>query len=143
LKLHKCSQLFIRTDNEPLSVVRCASATKIVRPAQLASKATLEQPEEFKDNNNNDNHSDYVKDASVHAGDSYQSECAVTSVIQAKWLPEFFTDADENGRSLVASPPLNGFSSNFWDARVTRMVCLVKDLVPKFPFVHQLPASPA
>jgi hypothetical protein len=44
-----------------------------------------------------------------------------------------------NGRSLVASPRLNGFSSDSWDTGVTLMVCLVKDHVPKFPFVHQLP----
>jgi hypothetical protein len=31
---------------------------------------TLEQPEEFEDDHDNDNHSNYVKDASVHARDS-------------------------------------------------------------------------
>jgi hypothetical protein len=31
---------------------------------------TLEQPEEFEDDHDNDNHSNYVKDVSVHARDS-------------------------------------------------------------------------
>jgi hypothetical protein len=30
----------------------------------------LEKPEEFEDDHYNDNHSNYVKDVSVHAGDS-------------------------------------------------------------------------
>ena len=30
----------------------------------------LEKPEEFEDDHDNDNHSNYVKDVSVHAGDS-------------------------------------------------------------------------
>ena len=30
----------------------------------------LEQPEEFEDDHDNDNHSNYVKDTSVHARDS-------------------------------------------------------------------------
>jgi hypothetical protein len=50
----------------------------------------LEQPEDFEDDHDNDNNSDYVKDVSVHAGDSYQSECAVASIIQTERLPESF-----------------------------------------------------
>jgi hypothetical protein len=49
----------------------------------------LEQPEEFEDDHDNDNHSNDVKDVSVHAGDSYQSECAVASIIQTEGLPEY------------------------------------------------------
>jgi hypothetical protein len=32
----------------------------------------LKQPEDFEDDHNNDNHSNYVKDVSAHVGDSYQ-----------------------------------------------------------------------
>ena len=46
--------------------------------------------EHFEDDDDNDNDSDYVKDVSVHAGDSYQSECAVASIIQTERLPESF-----------------------------------------------------
>jgi len=35
----------------------------------------LKQAEEFEDDHDNDNHSNDVKDVSVHTGDSYQSEC--------------------------------------------------------------------
>jgi hypothetical protein len=40
----------------------------------------LEQAQEFEDDHDNDNYSDYVEDVSVHAGDSYQSKCAVASI---------------------------------------------------------------
>ena len=40
--------------------------------------------EHFEDDDDNDNDSDYVKDVSVHAGDSCQSECAVASIIQTE-----------------------------------------------------------
>jgi hypothetical protein len=32
----------------------------------------LEQPEDFEDNHDNDNHSNYVKDISIHGSHSYQ-----------------------------------------------------------------------
>ena len=48
-------------------------------------KTNLKQSEEFEDDHDNDNHSDDVKDVSVHAGDSYQSECAVASIIGTRW----------------------------------------------------------
>jgi hypothetical protein len=37
---------------------------------QALETPTLEQPKEFEDNHDNDNHSNYVKDASVHDRDS-------------------------------------------------------------------------
>jgi len=49
----------------------------------------LEQPEEFEDDHDDDNHSNDVKDVSVHAGDSYQTECAVASIIQTERVPEY------------------------------------------------------
>jgi hypothetical protein len=36
-----------------------------------SSKALLEQPEDFENDHDNDNHSNYVKDVSAHTGDSY------------------------------------------------------------------------
>ena len=60
------------------------------RPWPTTSKRRfLEQPEDFEDDHDNDNHSNDVKDVSVHAGDSYQSECAVASIIQTERLPEY------------------------------------------------------
>lgn len=32
----------------------------------------LEQPEDFEDDHDNDNYSNYIKDVSAHAADSYQ-----------------------------------------------------------------------
>ena len=46
--------------------------------------------EQFQDDDDNDNNSYDVEDVSVHAGDSYQSECAVASLIQTERLPESF-----------------------------------------------------
>ena len=40
----------------------------------------LEHPEDFEDDNDNDNYSDYVENVSVHAGVSYQKWCAVASI---------------------------------------------------------------
>ena len=54
-----------------------------------ARRGSLEEAEEFKHDHDNDNHSNDVKDVSVHAGDSYQSECAVASIIQTERLPEY------------------------------------------------------
>jgi hypothetical protein len=39
----------------------------------------LEQAEQFKDNYDNDNYSDYIEYASVHGWTKYQSGCAVAS----------------------------------------------------------------
>jgi uncharacterized lipoprotein YmbA len=49
---------------------RYASATKILRSWQLHRQGQLlEQAEQFEHDHDNDNHSDYVKDVSAHAGD--------------------------------------------------------------------------
>jgi hypothetical protein len=52
---------------------------KIGYAAQFTIKSNLEQSEKFEDNHDNDNYSYYVED-SVHARDSYQSECEVASI---------------------------------------------------------------
>jgi hypothetical protein len=40
----------------------------------------LEQPEDFEDDHDNDNHSNYVKDVSAHADDSYQIAYAMVKI---------------------------------------------------------------
>ena len=40
----------------------------------------LEQPEDFEDDHNDDNHSNYVKDVSAHAADSYQIAHAMVNI---------------------------------------------------------------
>ena len=60
--------------NETLSV-----AAMRVSNWQFTIKTNLKQSEEFEDNHDNDNYSYYVED-SVHARDSYQSECEVASI---------------------------------------------------------------
>jgi hypothetical protein len=40
----------------------------------------LEQPEDFEDNHDNDDHANYVKDVSAHFGDSYQIACATVKI---------------------------------------------------------------
>ena len=44
---------------------RCASAIQIVRPLE---RRFLEQSEEFEDDHDNENHSNYVQEGSGHAG---------------------------------------------------------------------------
>jgi hypothetical protein len=56
------------TRNETRSV-RCASATKILCPWRSPSRPDLEEAKQFEYDYNNDNYSDYVEDASVHAVD--------------------------------------------------------------------------
>ena len=45
-------------------------ATILSRDIGPAKLGILEKPEKFEDDHYNDNHSNYVKDVSVHAGDS-------------------------------------------------------------------------
>ena len=40
----------------------------------------LKQSEEFEENHNNENYSDYVQYASGHARNSYQRECVAASI---------------------------------------------------------------
>jgi hypothetical protein len=90
-KFKKRRQHFIGARNETLSVVAmCVSNEYGLSGTIHEQRWFLEQPEDFEDNHNNDNNSDYVKDVSVHAGDSYQSECAVAIIIQTERLPESF-----------------------------------------------------
>jgi hypothetical protein len=48
--------------------------------AQFAIKTNLKQSEKFEYNHNNNNYSDYIEDASVHARESYQGEWLVASI---------------------------------------------------------------
>jgi hypothetical protein len=45
----------------------------------------LKYSEQFEHDYDNDNYSNYVKDVSVHTGDSYQSECAMARIYWAGW----------------------------------------------------------
>jgi len=42
----------------------------------------LEQPEDLEDDHDNDNHSNYIKDVSAHAADSYQIAHAMVNITQ-------------------------------------------------------------
>jgi hypothetical protein len=48
---------------------RCAPATTTFSVEIQWQSRVLEQAEQFKDDHDNDNYSDYVKDVSVHGGD--------------------------------------------------------------------------
>jgi len=49
----------------------------------------LEHPEDFEDDNDNDNYSDYVENVSVHAGDSYQKWVRWPAFIQIERASRF------------------------------------------------------
>jgi hypothetical protein len=62
---------------------RCAPTTKSFASWRLHPQGELlEQPEDFEDDYDNDNHSNYVKDVSAHAGDSYQIARAMVNTYQ-------------------------------------------------------------
>ncbi|PYI63732.1 MAG: hypothetical protein DMF07_09375 [Verrucomicrobia bacterium] len=75
-KFKERCQFFVGGDDETLSS-RCGSAIQTVLPW---GPRLLEQPEEFEDDHDNDNHSNYVKDVSAHAGDSYQIARAMVNI---------------------------------------------------------------
>jgi hypothetical protein len=65
-------QLFVVRTTNRFRSSRCAiTATKIVRLWQLhhCQGELLEQPKDFEDDHDNDDHSNYVKDVSAHAGE--------------------------------------------------------------------------
>ena len=80
-KFEKSCQLFIGVRNETFSVAAMCVSTTVLCWLKFASKADLlKKSKEFEDDHNNDNYSDDIEDASVHAGDSYQSEFTVARV---------------------------------------------------------------
>jgi hypothetical protein len=80
-KFEKSCQLVIGVRNETFSVAAMCVSTTVLCWLKLASKADLlKKSKEFEDDHNNDNYSDDIEDASVHAGDSYQSECTVARI---------------------------------------------------------------
>jgi len=67
---------------------------------ELTRRLTLKYSEQFEHDYDNDNYSNYVKDVSVHTGDSYQSECAMARIYWASWVS--FTD--RSGLFSVQAP---------------------------------------
>jgi hypothetical protein len=55
-------------------------AMRVSNVRTFTIKSDLKQSEEFENNHDNENHSDYVDYASVHARDSYQRECVAASI---------------------------------------------------------------
>jgi hypothetical protein len=62
--------------NEMLTVVAMR-----VSNLQISRETNLEQPKEFEDNHDNDDYSNYVENAPVHARDSYQGEYVAASFL--------------------------------------------------------------
>jgi hypothetical protein len=60
----------------------------------------LEQPEDFEDDHDNDNHSNYVKDVSAHAGNSHQIARAMTN-IYLNYLPSIENSPNESTQFLL------------------------------------------
>jgi len=63
---------------------------EVVSTSSSTRKLTLKYSEQFEHDYDNDNYSNYVKDVSVHTGDSYQSECAMARIYWTSWVS--FTD---------------------------------------------------
>jgi hypothetical protein len=67
--------------SEPTPTCSRAVSWFSVRPWNESRKGELlEQPEDFEDDHNNDNYSNYVKDVSAHAADSYQIANAMVNI---------------------------------------------------------------
>lgn len=70
-----------------------------VIPRRLSRQGQpLKQPEDFEDDHNNDNHSNYVKDVSAHVGDSYQIARAMVNGIRREGR-----DCQERALSLAGT----------------------------------------
>jgi hypothetical protein len=68
-EFEKCCQFFVSIDSETPSVVM-PSNTEIPSVGAIApASPSLEQAEQFEHYYDNDNYSDYIEDASVHALD--------------------------------------------------------------------------
>ena len=63
-----------------LVVFRPVMQVEVVSTSSSRRKLTLKYSEQFENDYDNDNYSNYVKDVSVHTGDSYQSECAMARI---------------------------------------------------------------
>jgi hypothetical protein len=62
-------QLFGGVDDEPLSVVAVRITNEEASSLTIRHEGRLlEHPEDFQDDNDNDNYSNYVENVSVHAG---------------------------------------------------------------------------
>jgi hypothetical protein len=69
-EFEKYCQLFVRADNETLSVVAMGVSNEDSSPWQSHQQGQLlEQAKQFEHDYDNDNYPDYVEDASVHAVD--------------------------------------------------------------------------
>jgi hypothetical protein len=69
-QFHKSAQFFIRVHNEAVTVAAMRVTNEDCSPARIHQQGrVLEQPEQFKDDYDNDDYSDYIENASVHAGD--------------------------------------------------------------------------
>jgi hypothetical protein len=69
-EFEKCRQLFVGADDESLSVVAVRVGNEESSSVAIApARPILEQAEQFEDDPDNDNYSDYVEDASIHAVD--------------------------------------------------------------------------
>jgi hypothetical protein len=65
------------------------SFTADARYVGAGRRSGLEEAEQFEDNHDNENHSDYVEDASVHARGLYQSEAVAASIFTGCTMVSF------------------------------------------------------
>ena len=69
-KFKKRRQLFVGGNNESLSIIAVRVGNEESSSVAIApARSFLEQAEQFEDDHDNDNYSDYVEDASIHAVD--------------------------------------------------------------------------
>ena len=73
-------QRFNSSHNEAFFVASCVSNENLPQWRFTSRVDCLEQAEQFENDHDNDNYSDYVEDVSIHARDSYQSNGVVGSV---------------------------------------------------------------
>jgi hypothetical protein len=64
----------------------------------------LEQPEDFENNHDNNNHSNYVKDVSVHGAHSYQIARAMVNTYRNFYQPSIENSPNESKQQKGKSP---------------------------------------
>jgi len=121
-EFQKRSQLFIRSHNEALTVAAmCVSNEESFSLAIRQQGRLLEHPEDFEDDNDNDNYSDYVENVSVHAGTHIKSGVRWPAFIQIERAIAISKSSELNPDCLATQKPLRGEARRL----IARLGCVI------------------
>jgi len=118
----KSSQLFIRTHNESVTVPAMRLGNEESFSLAIRQQGRLlEHPEDFEDDNDNDNYSDYVENVSVHAGTHIKSGVRWPAFIQIERAIAISKSPELNPDCLATQKPLRGEARRL----IARLGCVI------------------